>query len=108
MLDIEPVSGTVTVGPAEALDVLDIEAQRPVWSGCPAPAGVDCLVQLRAHGEVYPASARLDGEVLRIRLSRPARGVARGQAAVLYDGDVVLGSATISGTHPGRTQAQAR
>ena len=27
-----------------------------------------------------------------------ARGVAKGQAAVLYSGDTVLGSATISGT----------
>jgi tRNA-specific 2-thiouridylase len=40
----------------------------------------------------------VDGDLLRIRLSRPARGVAKGQAAVLYDGDAVLGSATISGT----------
>ena len=35
---------------------------------------------------------------LRIALDGPARGVAKGQAAVLYDGDTVLGSATISGT----------
>jgi tRNA-specific 2-thiouridylase len=35
---------------------------------------------------------------VRIRLHRPARGVAKGQAAVLYAGDVVLGSATITGT----------
>jgi tRNA-specific 2-thiouridylase len=40
----------------------------------------------------------MDGGTLRIGLSQPARGVARGQAAVLYDGDTVLGSATISGT----------
>jgi len=100
VLDIEPVSNTVTVGPAEALGVTDIEAGRPVWSGCQPPsAPVDCLVQLRAHGEQHRASAWLDGNSLRIRLSQPARGVARGQAAVLYDGDVVLGSATITGTH---------
>jgi tRNA-specific 2-thiouridylase len=34
VLSIEPVSRTVTVGPAEALDVVEIEATRPVWSGC--------------------------------------------------------------------------
>ena len=33
-----------------------------------------------------------------MHLHHPARGVARGQAAVLYDGDQVLGSATISAT----------
>src|ERR1700729_3827071 len=99
VLDIEPVSNTVTVGPAEALGVTDIEAGRPVWSGClPPSAPVDCLVQLRAHGEQHRASAWLDSGALRIRLNQPARGVARGQAAVLYDGDVVLGSATITGT----------
>ena len=102
VLDIEPVSGTVTVGPPEALDVFTIEAQRPVWTGCLPPAGpIDCLAQLRAHGEPVPASAWLDGSTLRIILSRPARGIARGQAAVLYDGDMVLGSATIASTLAG-------
>ena len=37
---------------------------------------------------------------MRIRLHHPARGVAKGQAAVLYDRDTVLGSATISATSP--------
>jgi tRNA-specific 2-thiouridylase len=100
VLDIEPVSGTVTVGPAEALDVTTIEAQRPVWSGCTPPAEpVECLAQLRAHGQVHPATARLDGDgALRVSLREPARGIAPGQAAVMYDGEVVLGSGTITGT----------
>jgi tRNA-uridine 2-sulfurtransferase len=97
VLDIEPVSNTVTVGPAEALGADEIEAERPVWSGCRPPGdAVNCLVQLRAHGQVHPARARQDGDILRISLDEPARGVARGQAAVLYDGDVVLGSGTIT------------
>jgi tRNA-specific 2-thiouridylase len=101
VLSIEPVSRTVTVGPAEALDVLEIEASRPVWSGCSPPAGpLDCLVQLRAHGEVHPAVCEQDGDVVRISLRAPARGIAPGQAAVFYDGDAVLGSATIATTRP--------
>jgi tRNA-specific 2-thiouridylase len=96
VLSIEPVSRTVTVGPAEALDVLEIEAHRPVWSGCLPPGGpLDCLVQLRAHGEVHPALCVPDGDAVRITLREPARGIAAGQAAVFYDGDAVLGSATI-------------
>jgi len=99
VLDIEPVTRTVTVGPAEGLDTGEITAARPVWTGCPPPAEPrDCLVQLRAHGEVHACTAWLDGDAVRIRLHRPARGVAKGQAAVLYGGDAVLGSATISGT----------
>ena len=99
VLDIEPVSRTVTVGPREALDVREIVAERPVWTGCAPLAGPrDCLVQLRAHGEVHPATAEPDGARLWIRLHAPARGVAPGQAAVLYDGDTVLGSGTIAAT----------
>jgi len=106
VLDIEPVSGNVRVGPAEELDVDEITAVRPVWSGRTPPGEpVGADVQLRAHGETFPATCWLDGGELRIRLHAPARGVARGQAAVLYDGDTVLGSATIAST--ARTPARA-
>ena len=99
VLDIEPVTGTVTVGSAEGLDVTEITATRPVWTGGPPPVTPrECLAQLRAHGEIHACTAGLDGGELRIRLHHPARGVAKGQAAVLYDGDTVLGSATISAT----------
>ncbi len=99
VLDIEPVTRTVTVGAAEGLDVTEITATRPVWTGCPPPAEpVDRLVQLRAHGEVHACTVVSDGDTVRIRLHHPARGVAKGQAAVLYADDAVLGSATISGT----------
>ena len=99
VLSIEPVSRTVTVGPADALGVLEIEAARPVWSGCLPPTGpLDCLVQLRAHGEVHAAVCEQADDVVRISLREPARGIAPGQAAVFYDGDAVLGSATISGS----------
>jgi len=97
VLDIEPVSGTVTIGAAQELDTTAIVAERPVWTGCGPPAEPrECLVQLRAHGEVHPATVAIAGGMLRITLARPARGIARGQAAVLYDGDTVLGSGTIS------------
>jgi tRNA-uridine 2-sulfurtransferase len=99
VLDIEPVTRTVTVGPAEALDVTEVAATRPVWTGCPPPTEpLDCLAQLRAHGETYPCTATMVRKLLRIRLHQPARGVAKGQAAVLYDGDAVLASATVSRT----------
>jgi tRNA-specific 2-thiouridylase len=99
VLSIEPVTRTVTVGSASQLDVREITAVRPVWTGREAPREpVECLVQLRAHGEVHPCRARQEGDELRISLLRAARGVATGQAAVLYDGDTVLGSATISRT----------
>ncbi len=105
VLSIEPTSRTVTVGPAEALEVREIDATRPVWSGClPPTTPVECLVQLRAHGECYPAVCQPAGEDVRISLGQAVRGVAAGQAAVLYDGDAVLGSATITRTRPAPDQ----
>jgi tRNA-specific 2-thiouridylase len=111
VLDIEPVTRTVTVGPAEGLDIGLITATRPVWSGC-APPGPstgprDCLVQLRAHGEAHACTVRTEDDVVHIGLRRPARGVAKGQAAVFYDGDTVLGSATISATSGGAPASEA-
>ena len=99
VLSIEPAARTLTVGPAEALAVREIAADRPVWSGCQPPAGpLECLVQLRAHGEAYPATCEPVGDGVRVTLAEPARGVAPGQAAVFYTGSAVLGSATITAT----------
>jgi tRNA-specific 2-thiouridylase len=98
VLDISPVNNTVTVGPREALDVHEITGERPVWSAGPPAGRRDCQVQLRAHGEVYDCTAHIEGDLVRIHLHAPAKGVATGQAAVLYDGDTVLGSATIAAT----------
>jgi tRNA-uridine 2-sulfurtransferase len=102
VLDIEPVSGTVTVGPRESLRVDAIEATSLRWcTAVPslgADAGLPCGVQLRAHGEEYPAVATVTGDRVGIELLEPASGIAPGQAAVLYAGTQVLGSATIAST----------
>ncbi|MBY8888410.1 tRNA 2-thiouridine(34) synthase MnmA [Streptomyces sp. PTM05] len=99
VLDISPVDNTVTVGPAEALDVTGLTAIRPRWCGDVPPAGEAAYTaQLRAHGEDVPVRAEVvDGE-LRVRFAQPVRGVAPGQAVVLYDGTQVVGSATIATT----------
>ncbi|MFF0307917.1 tRNA 2-thiouridine(34) synthase MnmA [Streptosporangium sp. NPDC004379] len=98
VLSIEPVSNTVTVGPRSALEVTAIVAVRPVWNGPVAEPRepLACTVQLRAHGEVYGCRAQLSGDEVHITLDAPATGVAAGQAAVLYVGDTVIGSATIA------------
>ncbi|WP_050800774.1 tRNA 2-thiouridine(34) synthase MnmA [Nocardioides luteus] len=104
VLDIEPVSGTVTVGPREHLAVDGLSGIRPRWAGR-APEGVlEGTVQLRAHGDehrarvtVVPTGSTTDAEV-EIELLDPAYGIAPGQAAVIYDGTRVVGSATISTT----------
>jgi tRNA-specific 2-thiouridylase len=106
VLDVQPVSRTVVVGPAEALDVDALVADGARWCGA-GPGDVvdavdevqlDVAVQVRAHGDTVPARATVAGDVVRLRLAEPLRGVAPGQSAVLYDGTRVLGSATVAST----------
>jgi tRNA-specific 2-thiouridylase len=98
VLDISPVSRTVTVGTVEELDIGVVVAQAPRWCG-PAPvAAIACLAQVRAHGRAVPAVAEVVGAEVHVELDEPLRGVAPGQAVVLYDRDRVIGSATISST----------
>ncbi|MCT2584967.1 tRNA 2-thiouridine(34) synthase MnmA [Actinophytocola gossypii] len=103
VLSLEPVSGSVRVGGAERLAVREIVATRPTWPTGDQPAGeVECVAQVRAHGGTAPATASVvDGE-LRVRLTGELRGVAPGQAVVLYRedpaGDVVIGSGRIAMT----------
>jgi tRNA-specific 2-thiouridylase len=97
VLDIEPVSGTVTVGPRERLAVHRLTGIRPRWCGTP-PSRLEGTVQLRAHGGEHRAVVTVSDETVDVELLDPAYGIAPGQAAVLYDGTRVVGSATISDT----------
>ncbi len=96
VLDIEPVSGTVTVGPRERLAVHRLTGIKPRWCGT-VPHTVSGTVQLRAHGDELPATVVVE-DTVRIELHEPAYGIAPGQAAVVYDGTRVVGSATIAAT----------
>ena len=94
VLDIEPVSGTVAVGPRERLAVRRADrdpaalvrhrAARARW-----PEGT---VQLRAHGDEHRAVVTVVGEDVEVELLDPAYGIAPGQAVVVYDGTRVVGS----------------
>jgi tRNA-uridine 2-sulfurtransferase len=98
VLDIEPTSRTVTVGPREDLAVDRLVAIRPRWCGDAPADDLACTVQLRAHGDEHRAVARLVGDQLEVELVDPADGIAPGQAVVVYDGSRVVGSATIART----------
>jgi tRNA-uridine 2-sulfurtransferase len=84
VVDIEPTTATVVVGPREALLRETVRLREPMFVRRP-PA--DVLVQTRAHGTPFPAS--LDGDVVRFAVPQPR--VAPGQVVACYHGDVLLG-----------------
>jgi tRNA-specific 2-thiouridylase len=99
VVDVDVEARTVMVGPPTLLDVDLIEAVRPIWAGVPLGAReVEVHAQVRAHGEPVPARARVVDDRMLVELSMPVRGLAPGQAVVLYDGTRVIGSATVDRT----------
>jgi len=106
VLDIEPVSGTVTVGPRDELTVGGLTCDRPLWCGTAPTEPLDCTVQLRAHGSEHRATLVPADGGFSVTLHDSASGIAPGQACVVYDGGRVVGSGTILQTRrPERASA---
>jgi tRNA-specific 2-thiouridylase len=99
VLSVSPVDKTVTVGPVERLAVDRLSCGVPTWCGAaPSLPLTGVLAQVRAHGEPVAARADVIDGGLVVDVGGRVRGVAPGQTAVLYDGDRVIGSATVDST----------
>ncbi len=96
VVDVDITSRRVAVGPVVMLDVHRIPAIRPRWCGAPPLDGARLGVQVRAHGEEVPATVARTEHGFVAELEEPIRGIAAGQAAVLYEGTRVVGSGTIT------------
>jgi tRNA-uridine 2-sulfurtransferase len=89
---LEAETQSVVVGPKRALAVSAARISDPNWLG--DAQGRPLLAKVRSLSK--PVPARLDGDWL--RFDGDEYGVAPGQAAVLYDGDRVLGGGWIEET----------
>jgi tRNA-specific 2-thiouridylase len=95
VLDSDPHTNTIVVGPHDSLARRRVEASGRLY------VGVD-----RADAKLRYRSPAVDARVTErdggfaLELAEPAYGVARGQAAVLYEGDAVVGCGTISSSTP--------
>jgi tRNA-specific 2-thiouridylase len=99
VLKIEPVTNTVVVGAREDLAVSSMRGEKPIFCGPEVGAApARGFVQVRAHGAALDCTYYSDGAHLVAELDEPLLGLATGQAMVIYDGDRVVGSATICET----------
>jgi tRNA-specific 2-thiouridylase len=93
---IDTKTQTVVVGPARLLEVNVIECVKVTVTNRSFVVGEELAMQWRAHGiQVSCVIEEVSETYLRFRTASPIRGVASGQQAVFYEGDVVIGSATI-------------
>ena len=105
VLSLSPKSNTVTVGRGPALDINEVVGDNAVWTSGQAPPEGRYDVQLRAHGPTSAATVQIHDDTMVALLDGTQRGIAAGQAIVLYAGDEVLGSATITAAHRTHTSA---
>lgn len=98
VVDVDPRSRIVTVGPVEDLMVRRIEASPMRWLSPSHTASFDATVQVRAHGAPVPARIDIVHEGVIAHLVEPIQGLAPGQSMVIYNNSMVVGSATINAT----------
>jgi tRNA-specific 2-thiouridylase len=84
-------TNTVVVGRRASLAKTRVSARGRLF----VPAG-RVTAKLRYRSPAVAASVEQTASGFRLHLDEPAFGVARGQAAVLYDGDVVVGSGLVT------------
>ena len=76
-----------------------MRGERPIFCGPQIGAApTRGFVKVRAHGAALGCTYYLDRDQLVAELDLPLLGLATGQAMVIYDGDRVVGSATICET----------
>ena len=90
-LETNARTNTVVVGPREALARRTVNVRGRLF----APAG-SVEAKLRYRSPAIAASVEETAGGFRLHLDEPAYGIARGQAAVLYEGDVVVGSGLVT------------
>ena len=94
-----PQSNTVVLGRNEDLFSTEADAADFNWiSGESLKQAIRCKVKIRyRQAEQWATVTPCDEHDVHISFDDPQRAVTPGQAAVLYDGDIVLGGGTIRG-----------
>ena len=96
VLAIDPVDSRVIVGTNEQLLRKELHASELNYiSGEPPPQSVAVTAKIRYKSPEARAVLYPEGQRARIVFEEPQRAITPGQAAVFYDGDIVLGGGVI-------------
>lgn len=97
VLEKDPVSNVVRLGPDSALWERKLTAERMNWISIPeltAPMAVTVKTR-HTQKEAAAVAEPLPGDRVRVVFAEPQRAIAPGQSVVLYDGERVVGGGTI-------------
>lgn len=95
VLDLEPDTNTVVVGPREMCAWSSLRADRVNLLCDPDELPRRVQAQVRYRQTPVPAEVRFDGDELDVRFDAPQFAVTVGQSLVLYDGERLLGGGVI-------------
>jgi tRNA-specific 2-thiouridylase len=97
VLELRPEDNTVVVGQEDMLYSKTLyvkEINLIPFDKLDAP--LKAFVKIRYKHTEQPAMVyQIDDDTLRIEFNEPQRAITKGQAAVIYDGDIVIGGGTI-------------
>jgi tRNA-uridine 2-sulfurtransferase len=104
VIDLDAKTNRVIVGDVDDLVCDEFKIDRTNWIGRDLTGeNVELAVKVRYSHPGTPAKVTpLENHRARIRLHEPQRAVTPGQAAVIYDGDVVVGGGWICRGEPPR------
>ena len=94
---LDPVMNRVVVGDRQSAGRDSCSVHRLNWVSIPEPhAPIQCEVQVRYRSSAVPVTViPLDAGRIKLQFAEPQFGITPGQAAVLYEGDRVLGGGII-------------
>jgi tRNA-uridine 2-sulfurtransferase len=97
VVDLDPETNRVIIGGAQDLGSEEFEIDRVNWiNGEPTANAIEVTVKIRySHPGTRATLAPLSENRAQVQLHTPQRAVTPGQAAVFYDGDVVVGGGWI-------------
>jgi tRNA-specific 2-thiouridylase len=98
VLRLEPADQRVVVGPREELGRADFRAKDVNWiAGAPPSGPARLTARIRHRHADAPATVTPEGDgFASVRFDEPQLAVTPGQAAVFYDGEVVMGGGWIA------------
>jgi tRNA-specific 2-thiouridylase len=96
VVDLDPETNRVIVGTVEDLSCEEFEVDRCNWMNRESEEAFEVTVKIRySHPGTRATITPLADQRARVQLHEAQRAVTPGQAAVFYDGDIVLGGGWI-------------